>query len=344
MLLFTAALVGGLVALYFGADWLVRGSVDLALRYRIRRSIIGVTIVALGTSMPEFVISLLAVIEDAYTLALGNIIGSNISNVGFIIGLGALLAPIRLTRSLLRREFAWMMGVLIGLYALSLNGQLGRLDGGLLVAVLISFMYFLYRTRHHGVAAVPAALSSEDPKGQHGQAAPEDPPAEADSNADTHANPQPPTRPLLYVIALLIGGISALAGGAQAVVYGGTGIAEILGVDELVVGLTVVAIGSSLPELAASLVSLARDEADLSIGNIVGSNILNVAFVLGAVALVRPVPVTATVLSLHMPVMLAICAVLPLLAFRRGYIERWGGVMLLGAYGAYLTVLALPYL
>ena len=342
MLLFTAALIAGLVALYFGAEWLVRGSVDLALRYRIRRSIIGVTIIALGTSMPEFVISLLAVIEDAYTLALGNIIGSNISNVGFIIGLGALLAPIRLTRSLLRREFAWMMGVLIGLYALSLNGQLGRLDGGLLVGVLFGFMYFLYRTRHHGVAAVPAALSSEDPKDQRAQAAPEDPPAETD--ADTDANPSPPLRPLLNVIVLLIGGISALAGGAQAVVYGGTGIAEILGVDELVVGLTVVAIGSSLPELAASLVSLARDEVDLSIGNIVGSNILNVAFVLGIVALVRPVPVTDAVLSLHMPVMLAVCAVLPLLAFRRGYIERWGGVALLGAYGAYLAALALPYL
>jgi len=340
MLLFTAALIAGLVALYFGAEWLVRGSVDLALRYRIRRSIIGVTIIAIGTSMPEFVISLLAVIEDAYTLALGNIIGSNISNVGFIIGLGALLAPIRLTRSLLRREFAWMMGVLIGLYALSMNGQLGRLDGGLLVGVLFGFMYFLYRTRHHGVAAVPAALASEDPKDQSAQPASEDPPAEADTDAPA----SPPLRPLEHVIFLLIGGIGALAGGAQAVVYGGTGIAAILGVDELVVGLTVVAIGSSLPELAASLVSLARDEVDLSIGNIVGSNILNVAFVLGIVALVRPVPVTDTVLSFHLPVMLAICAVLPLLAFRRGYIARWGGVALLGAYGAYLTALALPYL
>lgn len=340
MLLFAVALVSGLVALYFGAEWLVRGSVDLALRYRIRRSIIGVTIIALGTSMPEFVISLLAVIEDAYTLALGNIIGSNISNVGFIIGLGALLAPIRLTRSLLRREFAWMMGVLIGLYGLSLNGQLGRFDGGLLVGVLAAFMFFLYRTRHRGVAAVPAALSSEGSKDQGAPPSPKEAPAEAEADAD----PSAPMRPLLHVILLLIGGISALAGGAQGVVYGGTGIAEILGVDELVVGLTVVAIGSSLPELAASLVSLARDEVDLSIGNIVGSNILNVAFVLGAVALIRPVPVTDAVLSFHMPVMLAICAALPLLAFRRGYIERWGGVALLGAYGAYLTILALPYL
>lgn len=334
MLLFAAALVGGLVALYYGAEWLVRGSVDLALRYQIRRSIIGVTIIALGTSMPEFVISLLAVIEDAYTLALGNIIGSNISNVGFIIGLGALLAPIRLTRSLLRREFAWMMGVLIFLYGLSLNGQLGRLDGGLLVGVLVGFMYFLYHTRHRGVAAIPAALKSEDP---HEKGAPSRP-AEAEAHAPA------PTRPRWHMIALLVGGITALAGGAQAVVYGGTGIATLLGVDELVVGLTVVAIGSSLPELAASLVSLARDEVDLSIGNIVGSNILNVAFVLGAVALVRPVPVTEAVLSLHMPVMLAICIVLPLLAIRRGYIERWGGVALLAAYGAYLTTLALPYL
>lgn len=325
MLLFAGALIGGLVALYFGADWLVRGSVDLALRYNIRRAIIGVTIVALGTSMPEFVISLIAVIEDAYTLAVGNIVGSNISNVGFILGLGALLAPIRLTPSLIRREFAWMMGVLIGFYWLSLNGQIGRLEGGVLLVALVAFLVMLYRGRHQLATPRPADVSPS--------ASAVAPPVASE-----------PIKSLWRIAGLVGAGMLLLGGGAQAVVFGGTGLAEALGVDPLVVGLSVVAIGSSLPELAASLVSLARDEVDLSVGNIVGSNILNVAFVMGAVALVRPVPVTDTVVSFHMPVMLAICAVLPVLAFRRGYIERWGGVALLVAYGAYLTTLALPYL
>jgi len=340
MTLFAGALIGGLAALYFGANWLVRGSVDLALRYNIRRAIIGVTIVALGTSMPELVISVLAVLADAYTLALGNIVGSNISNVGFILGLGALLAPIRLTRSLLRREFSWMMGVLIGFYWLSLNGELGRIEGGLLLVVLVAFLVFLYRGRHQGEAVVAPELPT-NPSDNHR-------PAGEDANRDAPSESTIPSEAPAYgmgrVLLLLIFGMLFLGGGAQAVVYGGTGLAEVLGVDALVVGLTVVAIGSSLPELAASLVSLARDEVDLSIGNIVGSNILNIAFVMGLVALVRPVPVGAESLSLHIPVMLAICAILPVLAFRRGYIERWGGILLLLGYTGYLTVLALPYL
>ncbi len=325
MLLYVLALIAGLAALYYGAEWLVNGSVDIALRYGIRRAVIGITIVALGTSMPEFVITLIAVVENAHDLGVGNIVGSNISNIGFILGLAALLAPIRLTPTLLRREYLLMMIVLIGFYWLILDGQLGRVDGIVLVLALVGFLYFLFKRRR------PA---SEVARPAEGSGSPSNTPNRSTEHRNT----------MLRNLSLTLGGMVALAAGAQAVVYGGTGIAEALGVDALIIGLSVVAIGSSLPELAASLVSIARDEMDVSVGNIVGSNLLNIAFVMGIVAIIQPTPVSDAVVHLHAPIMLGICAILPLLAIRGGYVKRWGGAFLLLAYSSYLTMLALPYL
>ncbi len=309
----------GLGVLYLGAEWLVKGAASLALRYGLRPLVVGITVVALGTSMPEFVINFFAALDDRDSLALGNIVGSNICNIALILGTSALILPLAVSPTTLKKEYPIMMAVLVLFYVVALDGVIGQTDGLLLIFGLIAFFLFLIldAKRHAG------------------------PPVKRDvKDADGGGDDTTLWRKILFVV----GGILLLGSGARAMVYSAVNVADMLGIDEVIVGLTVVAIGTSLPELAASIVSAAKQEADISVGNVLGSNMLNVLFVVGLVSLIRPLRVDVVSLTVHFPVMLAFGVLLLPLAWTQFRITRMEGGVLLAGFGGYLYFLAFAYL
>ncbi len=314
LLIFTA----GVGVLYLGAEWLVRGAASLALRYGIRRLVVGITVVALGTSLPEFVINFFAALEGQDNLALGNIVGSNICNIALILGMSALVLPLAVRPSTLRKEYPIMMLVMVLFYLVALDGLISKFDGLILVGGLVAFMaYLIIDSKRH------AKKSREENK------------AELD--------PEEAASPTWKKVVVLLVGMVMLAVGARLMVQAAVVIAESMGIDSVVVGLTVVAIGTSLPELAASVVSALKQEADLSMGNILGSNLLNVLFVVGLVSIIRPLHVDAESLSVHFPVMLAFSLILLPIAWTSYRITRVEGGMLLTGFVSYLVYLVYPY-
>lgn len=308
----------GLVVLYFGADWLIRGAASLALRFGIRPLVVGLTVIALGTSMPEFLVNFFAAVTDQEGLALGNIVGSNICNIALILGLSSVVYPMTVARGTLRKEYPIMMAVMLLFYLISLDGVISHLDGVLLVIGLFGFLLFLvFDARSHGVSPTVEQISES---GQEAIA-----------------------MSTLKKAAYLIGGIAMLSVGARLMVSGASSIAELMGIDPVVVGLTVVAIGTSLPELAASLVCAVKKEADMSVGNVLGSNLLNVLFVVGLVALIQPLHVDTTSLKIHFPVMLGFGVLLLPLAWTQYRITRLEGGVLLTGFVGYLVYLVAPY-
>ncbi|MEM1042060.1 MAG: calcium/sodium antiporter [Bacteroidota bacterium] len=314
MLVHVGVLLLGLVILYFGAEWLIRGASSLAVGFGIPPLVVGLTVVALGTSLPEFMTNFIAALGGNDGLALGNIIGSNIANVGLILGTSAVLVPLAVAPSTLRREYPIMLGVLVVFYLLALNETIGRFDGVLLIAGLVGFLGYLVRdVRRRSVGDGQVTASPEL------------------------------TMPLWKKVLLLAGGIVGLAAGANLMVTSAVAIAEIFGIDPVIVGLTIVAVGTSLPELAASIVGVFRSETDLAVGNVIGSNLLNVLFVVGTVAFVRPLSVEAEALRIHFPVMIGFGALI-LLAWFKHRLERWHGVLLLTAFVGYMAYLVLTAL
>jgi cation:H+ antiporter len=305
MLLDFGLLALGLVVLYFGAEWLIRGASSIALGLGLRPLIVGLTVVALGTSLPEFVTNVLAALRRADDLAIGNILGSNIANIGLILGVAAVLMPLTVASSTLRREFPIMLGVQIAFYLLALDGVISRLDGGLLLAALAAFIGYLIRdARRRGMGPDDVVAAPEL------------------------------ALPANKKAMLLAGGMVGLALGAHLMVGAAVNIAETFGVSPIVIGLTVVAIGTSLPELAATVVGVMRKETDLAVGNVIGSNLLNVLFVVGLVALLSPLRVDGEALQIHFPVMIGFCLLL-LLAWRREALTRWHGILLLVAFAGF---------
>ena len=307
----------GLVALYLGAKWLVTGASSLALGLGIRPLLVGITIVALATSMPEFVVNLMAAVTGEDGLALGNIIGSNISNIGLILGVSAVVIPLGVAPSILRKEFPIMLGVMILFYALSYDGLISKLDGAILTTGLVAFISFLIiDNRRQEKKKVPVV--EEDVE--------ED--VEKDQLTSTKSR-------VLYLLAGMIG----LSLGARIMVYAAVNIAESLSISDVVIGLTVVAIGTSLPELAASLACALNKQADMSVGNVLGSNLLNVLFVVGLVSLIRPLQVDPETISLHFPVMLAFSFLLLPIAWFGHKINRFSGALLILAFIGYIGYL-----
>lgn len=319
MLLQAFIFVVGLGLLYLGAEWLVRSAASLALRYGIRPLVVGITVVALGTSMPEFVINLFAAATGEDSLALGNIVGSNICNIALILGTSSLVVPLVVAPGTLKKEYPIMMAVLVLFYLVAIDGEIGQVDGFILVSGLVAFFLFLIldAKRHTGPPVKREVADSA--------------PREDDMT-------------LLKKAGLLVGGIVLLAGGARLMVYAAVNVANVLGVDPVIIGLTVVAIGTSLPELAASVVSAMRQEADISVGNVLGSNMLNVLFVVGLISLFRPLKVDPISLTIHFPVMLAFGAVLLPIAWTQFKISRMEGGVLLAGFVGYILFLAAPYL
>ncbi len=311
MLVHVGVLLLGLVILYFGAEWLIKGASSLAVGFGIPPLVVGLTVVALGTSLPEFMTNFIAALGGNDGLALGNIIGSNIANVGLILGTSAVLVPLAVAPSTLKREYPIMLGVLVMFYLLALNGTIGRYDGAILIAGLVAFLgYLVHDVRRRGVGAGEVMASPEL------------------------------TMPGWKKVLLLIAGIIGLALGAHLMVNSAVEIAKLFGIDPIIVGLTIVAVGTSLPELAASLVGVFRNETDLAVGNVIGSNLLNVLFVVGTVAFVQPLGVDAESIQIHFPVMIGFGALI-LLAWFRHQLARWHGVLLLASFVGYMAYLVL---
>ncbi len=247
--------------LFFGAEWLVRGGSNLARQFGVKPMIVGLTVVAFGTSMPEFVVSLIAnVWQDSSTIAIGNIIGSNITNIGLILGLSGLIFPISMHFSQTYRGLLFLLGISILLYVFGLDGTISRIDGLIMVGLLVAYIAYLF---HHPEQAAIEVLDDE-------------------------------TGAFAKNLILVILGSLALSIGAWLFVKSAVWIAEEFNISKMVVGLTIVAIGTSLPELATSLVAAFRKHGEISVGNIIGSNIFNILFIMGGVGAIKPLNVLET--------------------------------------------------
>ncbi len=312
-------LIAGLVLLVAGAEVLVRGAARLAAQFGIPPLIIGLTVVAFGTSAPETAVSVQAAFNGTGDIAIGNVVGSNIANILLILGLSALVAPLIVSRQLIRLDVPLMIGASLVTWALAMDGQLGRLDGVLLFGAVIAYTAFLI-------------ISSRKEKAGSAD--------EGDEFAAEFGLNEPP-KPYAWAVnlGLLIAGLVLLVGGSNLLVEGAVSLAKALGLSELVIGLTVIAVGTSLPELATSMIAAFKGERDIAVGNVVGSNLFNLLCVLGLASLVSPLPinVSANALAFDFPVMIAVAvACLPI--FFAGYrINRWEGGLFVAYYVIYTT-------
>lgn len=312
--------VAGLAALIAGAELLVRGASRLAIRWGISPLVVGLTVVALGTSSPELAVSIQSSLSGQTDLAVGNVVGSNISNVLLILGLSAVFAPLVVAQQLVRIDVPLMIALSIVLLALSLDRTIGRWDGVLLFLGVVAYTGFsIYQSRREQ-AAVAAEYAEE-----------------------FGADPGAARRGWVWEAAFVVGGLALLILGARWLVESAVALAQAAGISELVIGLTVVAIGTSLPELATSVMASIRGQRDIAVGNVVGSNIFNILAVLGLSGLLAPngisVPVAA--LTFDLPVMIAVAiACLPIF-FTRHRIDRWEGAVFLGYFVAYIAYLLL---
>lgn len=305
-------ILGGLALLVVGGEFLVRGAGDLARRLGMSSLVVGLTVVSVATSAPELAVTVDSVLRGAPDLAVGNVIGSNTANVLLILGAGALMAPLVVRRQLLRFDLPAMLLLSVALLLLGLDGTVGPLDGALLLGAFVAVM------------VTTVLIGRREPAGQPGEEA---------------APPQPVWRALLLVVS----GVAALVVGAQLLVNGAVSIASGLGVSELVIGLTIVALGTSLPELAATIVAVRRGEVDMAVGNVVGSNIANIGLVLGMSGLFAPdgIPVTPASISLDLPLMIAAALALATVAFTGHRIVRIEGLVFVALYVAYLGYVVL---
>jgi cation:H+ antiporter len=318
-------IVVGLAALLVGAEVLVRGGTGLASWLGIRPMVVGLTVVSLGTSLPELAVGIDAAVRGSPGLAVGNIVGTNLVNVLFILGLSALLVPVVFQRRTLRFDLPVMTAAALALYVLSLDGRLGRLDGVLLLGFAVAYTWVLLRVSGRD----DATESTGDPMvgGGHRDAA-------------DHARSG--ARPLRNTVEMLAG-ILVIVLGAEFLVRGAVAGAQALGVSEAVIGLTVVAIGTSAPELVTTLVSTFRGDRDIALGNLLGSSIYNIVFVLGLTVSVAPagVPVPDEVLAADL-VLMVVAAVAAVPVFVSGArITRTEGALFVATYLGYLTWLLL---
>lgn len=316
------AIIIGFVLLIYGADWLVDGASALAKRFGVSSLVIGLTVVAFGTSMPEFIVSTLAAIEHNTEIAITNILGSNTINTFIILGFTALICPVKSQKS--SRVFDIPVSLLAGLLVLFFvtftppqtwswtNWGTFSLDNGAIttaggITLLIVFVIFMWHSFHF-------------------------------SKANTDETEEIKPMPMWKMLVLIVLGLCGLVLGGELVVRGATGVAHVLGVSDAVIGLTVVALGTSLPELATSCIAAAKHNSDLALGNVIGSNIFNVFFILGVGALIHPLP---TYPGLWLDATMVVLSSLMVMAFvyctKQHEIKRWHGALMVLVYAAYLT-------
>ena len=326
----------GAALLYAGGELLVRNASHLARTFGLSSLVIGLTVVAFGTSAPELATTLLSTLEGSPEVAVGNVVGSNIANIGLILGLTALVYPLQSARAFIRRELPFMIVVVGLLFPVFWDGVVARYEGAGLSALLIGYLGYQFR---RGAPIDQDAIDQDATDHDLGVDRAENQMTGGDvsgTSAET-ATTVPIWRAGLGVVL----GIGILVAGAQALVSGAVTIAQSFGVPERVIGLTLVALGTSLPELASSLVAAVRREADIILGNVVGSNIFNSLAILGLTALIYPVRVGYADVQLDLWVMLGLSAAILPLMLGRYRLGRRGGAALLTFYAAYMVFLFL---
>ncbi|MDP1708316.1 MAG: calcium/sodium antiporter [Gammaproteobacteria bacterium] len=315
-----ALFVIGLILLVGGAELLVRGASRLAARFGISALVIGLTVVAFGTSAPELAVSIKAGLAGQADIALGNVVGSNIFNVLLILGLAALITPLAVSQQLVRIEVPLMIGVSVLLLVMALDGRISGYDGVLLASGIVAYTVFALHQSRKEAVAVQTEYAQEF------------------GGSATAGRGQLPLQ-----IALIIAGLALLVLGAHWLVEGAVAFARMFGVSELIIGLTIVAAGTSLPELATSIVAALRGERDIAVGNVIGSSLFNILAIAGIAAVVTPggLEVAPALIRFDIPVMIAVAlACLPI--FATGHlIARWEGALFLGYYAAYVLYLIL---
>ncbi len=320
-------LLGGFLLLVAGGELLVRGAVRLAERLGMSPLLIGLTLVGFGTSTPELVTSVQAALNDSPGIAVGNIVGSNIANIFLILGLSALLCPITVGATALRRDGMLVLGSAVVFAAASWWWTLDRAVGVTLVLGLVGYLVYAYRQEKQVSAAGHTAAFEKAEA--HEEIAP----------AAALAHPRSPAADMAISLGLVAAGLALVIFGGKFFVEGAIGLARLIGLSETVIGLTVVAVGTSMPELVTSVVAALRKHADVALGNILGSNIYNILGIGGLTALIAPTDVPAQIVRFDNPVMIAASALLVFFAWSGRTITRVEGGVLLAGYVAYIALL-----
>jgi cation:H+ antiporter len=321
------AILGGLVVLVLGAEFLVRGSVRIAERAGVSPLLIGLTIVGFGTSTPELVTSVQAAIVGSSGIAVGNIVGSNIFNILVILGIAAMIQPLAVAEGALRRDGVLGVATAVLFGAVAVFWTLDRLVGLLLLGGLAAYLVAAWRQERAVESAGGPHCAAFDRAEAFEAAAPALRPG---STAAAEAGGW------LKPAALALGGLFLLVVGSRFLVGGSIDLARVLGVSETVIGLTIVAAGTSMPELATSALAALRRQADVAIGNVLGSNIYNILGIGGVTALIAPTAVPAEIMRFDLPVMIAASAGLLLLLWTGRRLSRWEGALLFALYGVYV--------
>ncbi len=309
----------GLAALSFGAEWLVRGASRIAVVLRVSPLVIGLTIVAYGTSTPEMMASVVAAVRGRADLTLGNVLGSNIANIGLILGLVALIAPLRVSMRLMRRELPIMVGVTLLFYFLAWRLYFGRFTGVGFLLGLVVFTVLVLRWARREPETIQAEYESYDRAGRRSE--------------------HPVLGPSILLASV---GMLVLFAGGDLVVRGAVPLARLMGISDIVIGASLVAVGTSLPELATALVAARRRQADIIIGNLVGSNLFNILGALGLSALIRPVQVAPSLLRFEFLALLLFTGAMAVVLYTGQRVSRAEGGVLLALYVIFMTWLFWP--
>ena len=325
-------LVLGVIIVLKGADWLTDGAVNIATRFGVSQMVIGLTIVAMGTSMPEFCVSMVSALKGTPDLAVGNVVGSNTLNTLLIVGCSALVAPIMVKRSSVKRDIPFAVVASLLMLLFCLDGAIGRVDAAVFFAGFCLFMFVTLKyaktTDEHAatVATMGAAMAT----------------AAAASASVSEASTSQPSAPeasvasMLKAVVMLVVGLLCLIAGSNMFVDNASFVASSLGVSDAVIGLTIVAGGTSLPELATSMVSAKKGNSDIAIGNVIGSNVFNILMIIGITGLVKPMHI-AGITTLDLIMMLASMLLMWFFCRTTYKVERWEGAVLTIVYLAYLT-------
>lgn len=313
MLLNTVLIVLGIILVLWGADRMTEGSVALAERFNVSQLTIGLTIVAMGTSLPEFCVSLVSALKGTPDLAVGNIVGSNIFNALLIVGVAAMVTPINITLTTVRKDIPFALVASVLLMMMCFDGKISRLNGAILLAMFAIFMVITFKT------------AGQDPQTQN-----DDKPAKKPMK-------------LWLCVVFIIAGLGALILGSELFVNGATKVATLLGVSQAVIGLTIVAGGTSLPELATSVVAARKGNSGIAIGNVLGSNVFNILFILGVTGVISPMHMQG-ITMMDLSVMVTAMIMLWLFSYTKLTLERWEGAVLTATFLIYLGYLLVPLL
>ncbi len=345
-------LVLGVIIVLKGADWLTDGAVNIATRFGVSQMVIGLTIVAMGTSMPEFCVSMVSALKGTPDLAVGNVVGSNTLNTLLIVGCSALVAPIMVKRSSVKRDIPFAVVASLLMLLFCLDGAIGRVDAAVLFAGFCLFMFVTLKyaktTEEHAAAvatsgaamATAAAASTSQASSSEASSSGTSAPEASSSETSAPEASQASGTSMLKAVVMLVVGLLCLIAGSNMFVDNASFVASSLGVSDAVIGLTIVAGGTSLPELATSMVSAKKGNSDIAIGNVIGSNVFNILMIIGITGLVKPMHI-AGITTLDLIMMLASMLLMWFFCRTTYKVKRWEGAVLTIVYLAYLTWLVM---